>query len=114
MQQQLKNGVRKRSETTVLGLPLVDIAFGADPDKGENRGHTRGLIAAGDIATGWIAVGGIAKGGGAIGITAVGGFAVGYYAAGGAAFGKYVLSALERNREAIEFFSKWYPFLSFK
>ena len=108
-------GVRKRSAETLFGLPLYDIAFGPDPEKGEMRGHARGIIAIGDIATGWLAIGCVARrivalgglalgaisiggcsiglllslGGLAIGGLAVGGAAVGYVAVGGAAVGYY-------------------------
>ena len=43
-------GIRKRSPKTLCGLPLVDIAIGPDPEKGEMRGHAHGIIAIGDIA----------------------------------------------------------------
>lgn len=138
--------IRKRSAKMLCGLPLVDVAIGPDPGKGEMRGHARGIIAIGDIAEGWLAIGGIARGGLAIGglavgvITlggvgvgvlsfaglsfgllafgglaiggvAVGGAAVGYYAFGGGAWGKYVVSAMQRSQEAVEFFTRWLPFL---
>lgn len=86
-------GVRKRSEMTIFGLPLVDVALGPDLAKGEMRGHAKGIIAIGDIATGvlafgGVAVGGVAAGGLAIGILgAAGGAAIGMFAAGGAAVG---------------------------
>jgi hypothetical protein len=86
-------GIRKRSETTILGLPLYDIALGPDYDKGEMRGYAHGVIAIGDLATGVVAFGGVAcgilsAGGLAIGLLgAAGGAAVGAFAAGGAAIG---------------------------
>jgi|GEM_PF-429518 len=99
----MTKGVRKRSEATLWGLPLVSIATGPDPEHGELRGHARGVIAIGDIATGIIAIGGLARGVIAIGglaigvialggcalslLLAVGGFAVGALAFGGAAIG---------------------------
>lgn len=73
-------GVRKQSKTTIGGLPLVSIAYGPDPEKGELRGHAKGIIAIGDIASGLIAVGGVAYGG-----LAVGGCAIGLIALGGCA-----------------------------
>ncbi len=128
--------VRKRSKRTFCGLPLIDIAMGPDLEKNEMRGHAHGIIAIGDIATGGLAIGGvafgvvafgglslgllafgglaiggIALGGGAIGIVAAGGGALGYYAFGGGAVGKYVISAMQRSQEAVDFFSKWMPFL---
>jgi hypothetical protein len=75
-------GVRRRSATTVLGLPLYDIATGPDPAKGEMRGHACGVIAIGDIATGVLAFGGYAQG-----LVAVGGAAVGGICIGGCALG---------------------------
>ena len=96
-------GIRKHSQATLFGLPLVSIAIGPDPDQGESRGHARGIIAIGDIATGVLAVGGVARGGFAIGgvalgvialggcalslLLAVGGAAVGLLALGGVAIG---------------------------
>lgn len=68
-----------------------------------------GGLAVGSIAVGGLAIGLIAIGGGAIGVVAVGGGAVGYYACGGGAVGKYVLSGLEQNQEAVNFFKHWLP-----
>lgn len=73
-------GVRRQSATTLWGLPLVSIAYGPDPENGEIRGHAKGIIAIGDIASGLIAVGGVAYGG-----LAVGGCAIGFIALGGCA-----------------------------
>ena len=94
----VSKGVRKNSETTLWGLPLVSIAFGPDFDNDELRGHARGIIAIGDIATGVLAIGGLARGGIAIGgaafgVVALGGFAlsillaIGGLAIGGIAIG---------------------------
>jgi hypothetical protein len=127
-------GFRKRSTIFIGDMPLYDIALGADPEKGEARGHARGFIAIGDIATGVVAIGGLARGaiavgglaiglfafgggaigaiavgGGAVGVVACGGGVVGYYACGGEAFGKHVLTALHRGPEAIRFFDRWIP-----
>jgi hypothetical protein len=85
--------IRKRSQATLLGWPVYDIALGPDPTKGEFRGHAKGIFAVGDIATGLFALGGVALGGVAIGglsiglIGAAGGAAIGSFAAGGAAVG---------------------------
>ncbi len=107
--------IRYRSEACLGSIPLVSIALGPDPAKGEWRGHARGILAIGDIATGGIAIGGLAMGGlsigglaigfasfgglalgvllaiggGAVGGTAFGGAAVGRVAVGGAALGEY-------------------------
>lgn len=105
-------GIRKRSSIMMMGLPLYDIALGPDIDKGEIRGHAKGILAIGDIATGGVAIGGFARGiiaaggfamggiafggaalggiaigGAALGVIAIGGAAAGYYATGGAAYG---------------------------
>ena len=75
-------GVRKRSETELLGWPLWEIATGPDPEKGEIRGHAKAIVAIGDIATGFLAIGGCARG-----AIALGGLAIGAIAFGGAAVG---------------------------
>jgi len=85
-------GVRRRSDYEYLGLPLWAVAVGPDPATGEVRGHAKGILAVGDVATGLIALGGlayggIAVGGLAIGLVAVGGFALGALAFGGLAIG---------------------------
>jgi hypothetical protein len=73
-------GRRYVSPISVFGLPLVAIAVG--PDGEEKRGHAKGIIAVGDMATGWFAFGGMARG-----IVAFGGFAIGLIAFGGWAIG---------------------------
>lgn len=94
-------GIRKRSNRIYWGLPLYDIAMGPDPEKGEMRGHAKGIIAIGDIATGVLALGGMARGifafggialgvllgfgGVSIGALAFGGMAIGGIAIGGGA-----------------------------
>lgn len=96
-------GIRKRSNRCFWGLPLYDIALGPDLEKGELRGHARGIIAIGDIATGVLALGGIARGlvaigglalglvlgfgGLSTGLLAIGGLALGGVAIGGGAIG---------------------------
>ena len=96
--------VRYRSAAGIGDFPLVSVALGPDPEKGEWRGHARGLIAIGDIATGVVAIGGLATGGICIGglslglasfggvalgiLLAIGGLAVGGTALGGAAAGR--------------------------
>jgi len=85
--------IRRQSSHTLCGLPLWAVAIGPDLERGEMRGHARGIFALGDIATGWFACGGFARGlvaigGGAIGVVALGGGAVGIlFAIGGAAVG---------------------------
>ena len=83
-------GKRYTSPTVVFGLPLVSVAMG--PAEGERRGHAKGIIAIGDIATGWFALGGVARGiiaigGMAIGIVSFGGMSLGLIAFGGWALG---------------------------
>jgi hypothetical protein len=96
-------GIRKRSRRFWWGLPLYDIAMGPDLARGEMRGHARGIIAIGDIATGVLALGGVARGviafgglaagvllgigGLSTGLLAVGGLAIGGIALGGGAIG---------------------------
>jgi hypothetical protein len=60
-------GIRRRAAWNLAGLPFYDIALGADPERGEFRGHAKGFIAIGDMATGVFAMGGLARGGGAVG-----------------------------------------------
>jgi hypothetical protein len=105
-------GVRYRSAAGLGDVPFLAIAVGPDPEKGETRGHAKGIIAMGDIATGVVALGGLARGllafgglavggltlGGlsigalvAIGGFAIGGFAIGSVAIGGAAVGGVAL-----------------------
>ena len=40
-------GVRKRADWGIGDIPFYDIAFGADAERGELRGHARGVIAIG-------------------------------------------------------------------
>jgi hypothetical protein len=96
--------VRYRSAIAIGDIPLLAVALGPDPEKGEPRGHARGIVAIGDVATGLVAIGGLATGGVAIGglsvglaslgglalgaLLAVGGLAVGGTALGGAAVGR--------------------------
>lgn len=77
-----RQSVRKRSTTMWGGWPLYDIATGPDLEHGELRGHARGIIAVGDVATGVVAIGGIARG-----IFALGGLAFGIISLGGLCVG---------------------------
>jgi len=54
--------IRISSTTTICGYPLYHIAVGGDAESNELRGHAKGIVAIGDIATGVIAIGGVAKG----------------------------------------------------
>jgi hypothetical protein len=100
-------GYRRHSAATFAGVPVVDIAMGPDFAHGEMRGHAKGIVAIGDIATGVIAIGGVARGAVALGgiaiglvsfgglslaaLAAVGGIAVGGIALGGGALGGVAL-----------------------
>jgi hypothetical protein len=74
--------VRKRAELEIMGLPAYDVALGPDFSKGEMRGHAKGFIAIGDIASGVIAIGGLARG-----VVAIGGLALGLLSLGGLSIG---------------------------
>lgn len=78
-------GVRYRSSLGLGDIPLLAIASGPDPERGEFRGHARGIIAIGDIATGVVAVGGLARG-----LVALGGLALGAISLGGLSIGALI------------------------
>jgi hypothetical protein len=80
-------GVRKRASWGIGGLPFYHIALGSDFSRGELRGHAKGVIAIGDLATGFLAIGGLARG-----VVAIGGLAAGAVSIGGLSLG--VLLAL--------------------
>ncbi len=87
-------GYEYRSEATFLGLPLVHIAQGIDPQTGRMR-VARGIIAVGNVAIGVLAIGGfalggIALGGFALGVVALAGIAVGFASFGGMALGLWL------------------------
>lgn len=86
--------IRWNSPATFLDQPLVCIAIGPDPAKNEVRGHARGILAIGDIATGIFAFGGVACGVVAIGGLAMGGVALGGLSMGVLAFGGLALGWL--------------------
>src|SRR5260370_19851519 len=75
-------GIRRESARKFCGLPLWAVAIGPDWERGEMRGHARGIFALGDMATGWFAFGGLARG-----LFAFGGLAIGLFAFGGVAIG---------------------------
>ena len=90
-----------RTNASLLGLPLVDVAIG--PRAGEapyRRGVARGWIAVGDIAfgplfaLGGIAAGGLAVGGLAVGLVDLAGLAVGVYTLGGLSAGFWAVGGL--------------------
>ena len=81
--------VRWSTSATFLGMPMVAIALGPDPASNEVRGHARGFIAIGDMATGVIALGGLSRG-----VIALGGLAVGFVAFGGLGIGLAAFAGL--------------------
>ncbi len=92
---------RYSSKTSLLGLPLVDIAIGPPPgETAFRRGVARGWIAIGDIAfgpvlaIGGIAAGGLAIGGLGLGLLTLGGLAVGLYTLGGLSVGFWAVGGL--------------------
>lgn len=123
--------VRYASKVGLFGWPLLVVACGPDASSNENRGHAKGIVALGDVATGVIAIGGLARGvfavggvaaglvtvagvgfgalviaGVAIAQTAFGGVAIGQYAKGGAAVGLHVVSATRIDDSAAVWFSR--------
>ena len=132
--------IRRESALKLAGLPLWSVAIGPDFAKGEVRGHAKGILAFGDMATGVLAAGGLARGvvafgglaigllsfgglgiglllalgGAAAGGVAIGGGAAGVYAMGGGAIGTHVLSTGTCDPDALDFFSRtfeWWPSL---
>ncbi len=127
----MPRSIRYTSQAKLFGLPLLAIAQGPEHSRDEQRGHARGIIAIGDVATGFIAIGGIARGfiavggvgfglftvagvgvgalviaGVAVAQTAFGGVAVGQYAKGGVAVGVRVICSKRVDQEAVEWFSR--------
>lgn len=90
-------GIRRRASWGIGDIPFYDIAVGPDLARGELRGHARGVIAIGDIATGFVALGGISRGviafgGLAAGLVSIGGLSLGILGAvGGLAIGSLAL-----------------------
>lgn len=75
-------GIRKRATWSIAHMPLYEISLGSDPGRRQLRGHARGIIAIGDVASGVIAIGGYARG-----IVAIGGLAAGIVSFGGLSVG---------------------------
>lgn len=111
-----RRGVRYRSELRFGNLPLVSVALGPDPAAGERRGHAKGVLAIGDLATGLLAVGGLARGlialgGSAFGVVSFGGFAlgallsVGGMSIGGAALGGATVGGVAVGGAAVGYYS---------
>lgn len=83
--QQRFRGVRYRSSLSLGGVPLIAIALGPDFERGEFRGHAKGIIAIGDFATGVFALGGLARG-----VFSIGGLSLGVVSLGGLSLGALV------------------------
>jgi hypothetical protein len=123
--------IRYSSSLRLLGWPMLAVAQGPNASKNETRGHARGVVAVGDVATGVIAIGGLARGlfaigGVAVGLitvagvgfgafviagvalaqTAFGGVAIGQYAKGGAAVGPHVISSKRADETAAVWFHR--------
>ncbi len=86
-------GYEYKSKTHFLGMPLIHIAQGINPETGLPR-VAKGIIAIGGIAIGIFAIGGFAIGaicfgGFAIGLIVFGGIAGGVFACGGIAVAIY-------------------------
>ncbi len=126
-------GFEWRSETEVLGWPLVHVAVGRDP-QGRIR-VAKGIIAIGQFAVGLITVAqfgvGVVFGFGqfivgctaiaqvavtayfalgqlALGHVAIGQVAVGNYALGQLAFGRHLWTPTHKDPEAVAFFRGWW------
>lgn len=84
-------GYEYKSKRKLLGMPLVHVAKGIDPQTGRPR-VAKGFIAVGNLAIGVIAVGGLALGGFAMGGLCLGLLAFGGIAIGGIAFGGIALA----------------------
>ena len=80
-------GIRKRATWSIADMPLYEISLGSDPGRRQLRGHARGIIAIGDVASGVLAIGGYARG-----VVAIGGLAAGIFSFGGLSVG--LLSAI--------------------
>jgi hypothetical protein len=78
----IRGGIRKRASWGIGDLPIYDVALGPDFSRGQMRGHAKGVLAIGDMATGIVAIGGLARG-----VFALGGLAVGLFSFGGLSLG---------------------------
>lgn len=132
-------GYEWKSRVTVLGYPLVHVAYGRNA-RGKLR-VAKGVIAIGQFGIGLITLAqfgiGLLFGFGqfclgltavaqvavtplfglgqfATGYIAIGQFAIGSYALGQIAYGIHAWSTNQRDPAALEFFAQWLPFLSAK
>jgi hypothetical protein len=81
-------GYEYKSQTEFLGLPLVHIAYGPNPETGLPR-VARGVIAIGNFAFGLVAIGGMAVGG-----VVLSGIGLGFFVLGGISIGMVALGGL--------------------
>lgn len=101
-EQRRPRGVRYRSALAIGEVPLLAVAMGPDPDRGEVRGHAKGIVAIGDMATGILAFGGLARGVVAFGGLAVGGLSVGGFSVGAlVAIGGFALGSIALGGAAV-------------
>jgi hypothetical protein len=89
-----QGGYEYRSPITILGWPLVHVAFGFHPETGLPF-IAKGIFAVGNIAVGGVAIGGLAFGGFTLagvgaGLFALAGMAAGLVAVGGIAVSLYL------------------------
>ena len=118
-------GYEYRSQTEILGIPLVHFTRGPNPRTGAPQ-VARGIIAIGDISIGvfslgGISLGGLALGGLSVGVIALGGLAValyfaaggmaiaGSYALGGMGIAPHVIDSRGIDPEMIEWIEGWWP-----
>lgn len=85
-------GYEYRSEKEFLGLPLIHIAHGINPETGTPR-VAKGIIAIGNVALGFVAIGGVAFGGVTLAGVGLGAFVLAGVAVGGVAFGGMAVAA---------------------
>lgn len=133
-------GFEWKSETVILGFPLIHVAVGRDKNTGKLL-VAKGIIAIGQFGIGIITIaqfgigllfgfgqflvglyiiaqfaGGVYFGLGqfATGITAIGQFAFGKYVLAQLGYGEYIWSTKIKNPEALEYFQKiWMSVKSF-
>ena len=86
--------MRWQSSAKFLNHPVISIALGPDPENNEKRGHARGVIAIGDLASGVVALGALSRG-----VIALGGLAVGVIALGGEPEAAAAEKQIEPDRE---------------
>lgn len=81
-------GYEYRSQKTLLGWPLIHIAFGINPRTGLPQ-VARGIIAIGNFSIGLVAIGGFALGG-----LTIAGIGMGFFVLAGIAFGSVAVGGI--------------------